>query len=270
MLRSVALVFVTAVACRETQAHEHPIAKPARAVTTELPRWKALGPGVSEHRTERRDSTGASLTWIVVRMDLTRAAVRAEHAEGDRLDALAKVPGAVFAVNGGFFDPDTTPTGLIVRDGRVASPWHRGGGSGILVIRGTTASVVATPPDSFDGVSLAVQCGPRLVEPGGVNGMHGDDGKRAARTVACVRAGGRELDMVLAYDASTPMGGPTLFQTAKWLVEPLADGDSTSCEAALNLDGGPSTGFVSPAIPETEWKRPLGPVPWGLVAVSPR
>lgn len=253
------LVFLVAAACRETSS---------TSASTQSPLWSPIAPGIGELRTVRHDSRGADITWTVIRIDLALATVRAEHTADDRLDSLAALPQSLFAVNAGFFEPDGSPSGLIVQEGHIVSPWRRGAGSGVLVVLGQSATIVAMAPESPDGVSLALQCGPRLVEPGGVIGVHGDDGKRAARTVACVRRQGHELDLVLAYDASTPMGGPTLLETARWLVQPLVLGDSGGCETALNLDGGPSTGFVSRALPDSEWKRPAGPVPWGIVGAQ--
>ena len=91
-----------------------------------------------------------------------------------------------------------------------------------------------------------------------------DDHKRAARTAACIRNGGRELDLVLAWTRNSDKDGPGLAQLARWLAEPILDGDGSGCEAALNLDGGPSTGIVLAEPPE-ELHRPFGHVPWALV-----
>jgi uncharacterized protein YigE (DUF2233 family) len=219
------------------------------------------------------DSTGAKVAWRVVRVDLSRVALSVRHPSENRLAALGQDPSILFAVNGGFFEPDLAPSGLLVADGVVKRKWTRGGGSGVLVVKNGMAQIGTAAPADLAGVSLAVQCGPRLIEPGGALGMRSDDGKRASRTVVCVRRGGRELDVVAAYDAAgSAWGGPTLLQTAQWLKAPLSpddDGDSeNACDAALNLDGGPSTGLVAPSIPETDWKLPLGPVPWAIAGVA--
>ena len=64
-------------------------------------------------------------------------------------------------------------------------------------------------------------------------------------------------------------GGPGLLQLARWLSEPLAPGEASGCEAALNLDGGPSTGFIVRG-PPALFREPLGPVPFALVLGRPR
>jgi hypothetical protein len=142
------------------------------------------------------------------------------------------------------------------------------GGSGVLVVGRHGARLVpsdgaveSTPGD------VVLQCGPRLVEPDGSLGIHGDDGKRAARTVACVRDAGRELDLVLAWTRNSDHDGPGLFEMAEWLREPLVDGDASGCEAALNLDGGPSTGAVVRGFPG-ELRKPYGRVPWAIALVD--
>jgi exopolysaccharide biosynthesis protein len=54
---------------------------------------------------------------------------------------------------------------------------------------------------------------------------------RAARTAACVRDGGRTLELYLTEPRDL---GPSLSELAHFLLE-------QGCEHALNLDGGPST-----------------------------
>jgi uncharacterized protein YigE (DUF2233 family) len=184
------------------------------------------------------------------------------------LDAVAENGSAIFAVNGGYFEPDFKPSGLLIEDGRVVSDWQERGGSGALVVRGGRASIASEAVGAPASVELAVQCGPRLVEPGGVVGMKGDDGKRAERTAACVRRGGRELNFVIAAGPNVGGAGPTLFQFAEWLSAPLSPGESGGCDAALNLDGGPSTGVVSRGFSRKETVTPRGPVPWALVATA--
>jgi hypothetical protein len=119
-------------------------------------------------------------------------------------------------------------------------------------------------------VRLAVQCGPRLVEHDGTIGIHRDDGRRYARTAACVREGGRTLDFVLVWNAGDPMRGPGLLSFARMLLaSPSFVGDAAPCERALNLDGGPSTGAFVRGRPALSHDA-LGPVPFALVARAAR
>ena len=232
------------------------------------PGWKELERGVITFRQSRADATGAAVTWVVVRADLDVVRMRAMELSKRRLETVTEYRSALFAVNGGYFEPDFKPSGLLIEDGRIVSDWQERGGSGALVVRGGRASLANEPPADSTSVELAVQCGPRLVEPGGVLGMKGDDGKRAERTAACIRRGGRELNFVIAAGPDVGSAGPTLYQFAQWLVAPLSPGEPSGCEAALNLDGGPSTGVVARRFSRQEAVAPRGPVPWALVATA--
>ena len=150
---------------------------------------------------------------------------------------------------------DGRPDGLSLAHGREESPLRRDLSGGVLsVARGMARlheSETFSPPP---GTEFAVQCRPRLVVDGRVN-IRSDDGRRADRTVLCVRDGGATLELYVARtDHPTGMGGPTLFVLATELLR-------RGCEQALNLDGGPSTG-VAWRQSETEVRllRPRGPV----------
>lgn len=181
-------------------------------------------------------------------------------------DVLAD-PKLWLAVNGGFFDRDFSASGLLVSNGTQLAPIRRGGGSGILIVHDARAELIARDDVLPQGLDLAVQCGPRLIERDGSVGIHRNDEKRAARTVACLREGGRTLDLIVVFTPERRGDGPTLFALAHQLSKPLAASDASGCEQALNLDGGPSTGMMVPAAPELRYD-PLGPVPFALLVES--
>ena len=218
---------------------------------------------------ERMDGDGEAHEWTVVRVDL-RAHRLQVRARGDAPFAdLVDARDLLVAVNGGFFDPELGASGLLISQGVTLARERPGGGSGVLVITQGLAQLqtrgVRLPPDT----DFAVQCGPRLIEPDGSVGIRSDDGQRAARTAACIRDGGRELDLIVVASKRQLGAGPGLLQLARWLAEPLEPGEASGCEAALNLDGGPSTGIVVPGKPEL-LREPLGPVPFALVRWPPR
>src|SRR5262249_53134671 len=102
---------------------------------------------------------------------------------------------------------------------------------------------------------LAVQNAPLLVETDGAVGIHADDGKRAARTVACAASGGLRFLLVTAHAGD----GPTLMELARWLT------GAAGCQVALNLDGGPSTGIVfAPELREPS-SPPRAPIGYAIV-----
>jgi uncharacterized protein YigE (DUF2233 family) len=182
-----------------------------------------------------------------------------------RLERLSQDPTIVAATNGGFFESDAGPSGLLVSHGRRMGAFDARGGSGVFIVSEKRARLVAADPAAamMQG-DLVLQCGPRLIEPDGSIGIRSDDGKRASRTVACIRDGGREVDLVLAWTRNSDRDGPGLFEMARWLREPVVQGDASGCEAALNLDGGPSTGVVLRNFPD-ELHKPYGRVPFALV-----
>ena len=174
--------------------------------------------------------------------------------------------GAMAAINGGYFDDKFKPTGWLVDDAREYAKRVESKKGGVLYVKNKEAflSRMAT---SDREPEFALQNGPFLIEPDGNIGIRSDDGKRAARTIACVdgkhehgiRRG--KLRWILIF--SSPNGAPTLMESAKFLKEKL------SCSSALNLDGGPSTGYW--ALPKFKLSGSLPIVPIGYgVAMVPR
>ena len=240
-------------------AVEHAPPAPAPVV------WHDVAPGFAWAQVDPRfDEPPARLVWTVLRFDVARWSLRVERSPDDTIAGLARAPDVIAVVNGGYFEPDHSPSGLLVSQGRTLGRYDPRGGSGVLTLRPGHAAVEASAglPGSFVG-ELAVQCGPRLVEQGGLVGVHRDDGRRYARTAACVRDGGRTLDLVLTWDPDAPMRGPGLLWLARRLAGPSPTGDGHGCERALNLDGGPSTGF---AIARGPTHGAVGPTPWLLTA----
>jgi Phosphodiester glycosidase len=172
---------------------------------------------------------------IVFRASLTRARLTIADVgmSTDLAGVLAKVGGSL-AVNGGFFEVDTTPEGLAVSEGRELSAKSLVLGGGVAAIAAGRASLFAvedySPPPGLD---FAVQCRPRLVVSGAQH-VKRDDGREAERTALCLREGGSVVEVVVARGEGRG-SGPTL---SAWSALLAARG----CEGALNLDGGPSTG----------------------------
>ena len=248
-----------------------PQVRPAVRVVESIPPappavvWSTVAPGLTWTQVDPQfDEAPARLVWTVLRCDLARWSLRAERSPDATVAGLARPAGAIAAVNAAYFEPDHAPSGLLVSQGLVLGRAAARGGSGVLTIRHGRASVEASAgfPEDFAG-ELAVQCGPRLVEEGGIVGVHRDDGHRFARTAACVRDGGRTLDLVLTWNLDAPLRGPGLQWFARRLAGPSPTGDHDGCERALNLDGGPSTGFSLAGAPG---HAALGPTPWLLTA----
>lgn len=244
----------------------------ARADPSEVG-WRELAPGARwfEGRERFTDERGGlfDAVWVVARVDLRRRSFEIVRSLNDRIDGVSHDP--LISINAGFFEPDRRPSGALRSGGVVFGAPGVRGGSGVLVIEARRARLLnreaLDAPNALGERALVLQCGPRLVETDGRAGVYRDDGRRFARTVACLRDEGRTLDLIATWQADAPLRGPGL----RDLAQRLARADATAprgCEAALNLDGGPSTGIAARDL-AGRWRyahQALGPTPWLIVA----
>ncbi|MDP3276382.1 MAG: phosphodiester glycosidase family protein [Deltaproteobacteria bacterium] len=263
---------VSTVALRDaSNTHDDRDAGESRALST-LSRepWVTIAPGLRAMRARVRFSDETEAEWVVLRANLATVQLRAVRSPEEQLQQ-ALAPNALAAIVAGFFDHDKRPSGVLVSGAEVLSPYRVGGGTGVLVIRDQSARLRASIDEAqspTQRAELAVQCGPRLVEPGGIMGIRSDRGDRFARAAACIRDRGQTLDFVVTWSEEAPMRGPGLYAFAQALAGPSPSGDLQGCEAALNLDGGPSAGaHVRHSAQHSH--APLGPVPWAIV-LQPR
>ena len=138
-------------------------------------------------------------------------------------------------VNGGYFDPNFKPIGLLIADGAIVSPLTRARLlTGVLCASSNGIEIVRLREFSqkrkFDA---AVECGPFLIDLGKrIRGL--DDTRSARRTFAALARGGKAAlgvcsDVTLAQlsDVLSNVGLRDDFQIWR----------------ALNLDGGSSSAF---------------------------
>jgi uncharacterized protein YigE (DUF2233 family) len=245
------VILVALLGCR--RSHGDPAAQVA---TWRPPALLAIGVSAREGRMRE---------WRLVDVSVDPAHVELRVAglgSGKTLDQMLP-EGAVAAINGGYFDEKMKPVGWLVdRAAELAPKSHRQAG-GVVALRSGSAWIgpvakLGFPPE------FAVQNSPRLVEDDGKIGIRTDDGKRAARTIACTAAGKLHLMVALAWSGD----GPTLYETAKLVAEDPSRG-GLGCRAALNLDGGPSTGVWLPEKAAIPSSLPRAPIAYGI-AVVPR
>ena len=138
------------------------------------------------------------------------------------------------AVNGGYFDPDYRPIGLLVSEGKIIAPLQKArllsavlsAWPKKLQISRVAEFSLAQKPDA------AVECGPMIVDLGkSVRGL--EPTRLARRTFAAVAAGDRAA-LGFASDV-------TLADLSIILASAMA-GDF-KIQRALNLDGGSSSAF---------------------------
>jgi exopolysaccharide biosynthesis protein len=138
-------------------------------------------------------------------------------------------------VNGGYFDPQNAPVGLLICDGKRIAPFRTARLlSGVLLAaKGRVELLRAGEYSSRKTVNAALQCGPFLVD--GATAVPGlDDTKPARRTF--VLTGGSDR---AAIGFSSPV---TLAQLGDILATVRLAAD-LKVQRALNLDGGSSSAF---------------------------
>ena len=195
----------------------------------------------SEQPSEARAQAAAieARRFVRQRWSFAVAAIRLHVVDVDmstRLDRVFERSNAELVVNGGFFDEHLKPQGLVIAGGKRLSRLSPALSGGVLWLRGGRAYLSASESYAERAVDFAIQGLPRLVVDSEVN-VRTRGGPRAARTAICLRDEGRTIEFVIAPEAPGDPG-PTLFQLAQELKR---DG----CEFALNLDGGPSTGWAA-------------------------
>jgi hypothetical protein len=153
----------------------------------------------------------------------------------------------VAAINGSFFERDFTPHGWVVAESREVHPKTPLSPHHVFALQGTSVFAGHWEQLPF-APELALQNFPLLME-GGIPLLAASDSDPGfPRTFVCdAGAGVVHLVVVLPERGES---GPTLFETSRLAAMPEAVG-GFGCRGAVNLDGGPSTGF---------WvKAPLAP-----------
>lgn len=163
--------------------------------------------------------------------------------------SAAQKRGALAAVNGGYFQPDRTPLGLVVRQGVEIHPLQKAKLlSGVLAVAGERIALQRTAGfKTTSGIREALQAGPFLID--GARPVAGlNQTRSAARTVVFMESSGR-CGFLTCRSA-------TLAAMAEILSTPLLvpEGKITR---ALNLDGGSSSALwvrSQPVFYDREWK----------------
>jgi hypothetical protein len=154
---------------------------------------------------------------------------------GETLSTIMARQKCLAGVNGGYFDSDFAPIGLLISDGKIVAPLQRARLiTGVLSASSRGRQILRFREFSRqEKVNAAVQCGPFLVDHyERVRGL--DDLNSARRTFAATAANDRALLGVCSEISLAELG--TILATT-----PLVDG--LKIQRALNLDGGSSSAF---------------------------
>ena len=196
--------------------------------------WNALAPGLW-YRIWTVDAEDASMPDAYV----FRADPRAVHMtvvdarrSGRKVATAATLRAeaqAYLVVNGGFFDENAEPLGLVVGDGKQTSPLRKVDQGVFLISMGKP--VIQHSRDPLPAViDAGLQSGPRLVVDGRALRLKPQVSRR---TCVCLPGDGTVMVVVVPMPVS-------LSDLARNLARSAADG-GLGCWSALNLDGGPST-----------------------------
>jgi uncharacterized protein YigE (DUF2233 family) len=149
----------------------------------------------------------------------------------DDLVAATRRARGIAGANGGYFDPQNAPVGLLISDGKLIAPLRKARLlSGVVVVTKTRVDLLRSGEySSRKNVVAAVQCGPFLVDGG--KAIAGLNNTRPARRTFVLTTGS---DRAAIGFCSTV----TLAQLGDILATP-----ELKTQRALNLDGGSSSGF---------------------------
>jgi uncharacterized protein YigE (DUF2233 family) len=211
--------------------------------------WQVIAPGV-EYRELSIKQGDRSDRLRIARVDPAQARFRVLYNPDrpQRVSEWLTESKALLAVNGNFFDPQNRALSLVVQDGRASGSPYEGFG-GMFAVAGDDVRVRWNVKEPYSGEPLtyAMQNFPMLVLPGGTPNMEIDDnGRVAPRTAVAQDRSGRIVFVV------SPIPVFTLTEFGQWLATSDLDLD-----AALNLDGGTSSGLVLHS-----GKRTLGSDSW--------
>jgi uncharacterized protein YigE (DUF2233 family) len=198
--------------------------------------WQTVAPGL-EYRELSIKQGNRSDRLRIARVDPAQARFRVLYNPDrpQRVSEWLTESKALLAVNGNFFDPQNRALSLVIQDGQVSGAPYEGFG-GMFAVSDAAVRVRSnvTEPYAGEALTAALQNFPMLVLPGGAPNMQIDDnGRVAPRTAVAQDRSGR-----IVFVAS-PTPAFTLTEFGQWLAASDLDLD-----AALNLDGGTSTGLV--------------------------
>lgn len=205
--------------------------------------WQQAGNAL-EFRNVRLATGDQSGELAILRLDPTAYRIRVAYdvASPGRISEWASAVKPVAVINGGYFDAAKRATALVIFDGIVRGASYEGFG-GMVVVNSEgnfeLRSLRQQPYDPAEPLQQAMQSAPMLIQPGGTLSDIEADEDRSRRTVIARDTAGRILLITCNWPAFT----------LKELATLLKESD-LELDAALNLDGGRSTGMYleTPAI----------------------
>lgn len=193
--------------------------------------------GVEHHRVILAESaTAEEATLDVALFPAKSATLRViDNPDAEALAAVMQRENCLAGVNGGYFDPENKPVGLLISDGKVVAPLRKARLlSGVMIVASGRLQLLRLGEYSSERrATAALQCGPFLVDRGQpVPGLN--DARAARRTFVFT---GSPDHAGIGFCSNL-----TLAQLGKILAKPgILPG--VKVQRALNLDGGSSSAF---------------------------
>ena len=196
----------------------------------------ATSAGAEHRHISLTSDTGGEATLDVALFSTKSVNVRVVDNPGrDNLVAVMRRVRGVAGVNGGYFDPQDVPVGLVISDGKSLAPFRKARLlSGVLVADKKRIDLLRSAEYSpRKNVTTALQCGPFLVD--GAIPVPGLNSVKPARRTFFFTSGSDRAGMGSCSSA-------TLAELGEILATPGLLGD-LKVQRALNFDGGSSSAF---------------------------
>ena len=199
---------------------------------------RGLVAGVEHRRIALTESeTGERATLDLALLSTKSATLRVidDPMGEENLAAVMRRENCLAGVNGGYFDSDDKPVGLLIADGTVVAPLRKARLlSGVMVVSdGRIQLLRVAEYFAKRTVTAALQCGPFLVDRG--RPVPSLNNTRPARRTFIATGGFDRAAIGLSSDV-------TLAELGKILATPEIAPD-LKVQRALNLDGGSSSAF---------------------------
>jgi len=211
------------------------VAAPAQAEWTIVSADSEPGRGSISHRHVILENAGERADVDLAIFSTSSCTLRViDNPSGHALAEVMSRATAVAGVNGGYFDPDFAPIGLRIIDREMIHPLVRARLlTGVLFASARGVQIVRAGEFTRRDVTMAIQCGPFLVDVGKqIRGL--DNSRPARRTFAAVGTTG--------HAALGVCSDVTLAEMSGILSLPKLAGD-VKVQRVLNLDGGSSSAF---------------------------
>ena len=185
--------------------------------------------------TESETSERATLDLALLSTKSATLRVIDNPAGQDNLATVMRRENCLAGVNGGYFDPENKPVGLLISDGNVIAPLRKARLlSGVMIVSDGRIQLLRVPEySSKRKVTAALQCGPFLVDRG--RPVPSLNNTRPARRTFIATSGFDRAAIGLCSDV-------TLAELGKILATSGIAPD-LKVQRALNLDGGSSSAF---------------------------